>query len=53
MNSMKRQKDMTPEDEHPQLYSQEGEALYHQQKLDLELTVARIMSSLLQNWSLN
>ena len=31
---------------------QDGEALYSQQKQDLELTVAQIMSSLLQNSSL-
>ena len=31
----------------------EGEILYSQQKLDLELTVAQIMSSLLQNLELN
>ena len=30
-----------------------GEALYSQQKQDLELTVAQIMSSLLQNSGLN
>ena len=29
--------------------SEDGEALYSQQKQDLELTVAQIMSSLLQN----
>jgi len=32
--------------------AQDGEALYSQQKQDLELTVAQIMSSLLQNSSL-
>ena len=31
----------------------EGEILYSQQKQDLELTVAQIMSSLLQNLELN
>ena len=30
-----------------------GEGLYSQQKQDLELTVAQIMSSLLQNSNLN
>ena len=30
-----------------------GEALYSQQKQDLELTMAQIMSSLLQNSELN
>ena len=29
--------------------AKDGEALYSQQKLDLELTVAQIMNSLLQN----
>ena len=29
--------------------AEDGEALYSQQKQDLELTVAQIMSSLLQN----
>ena len=29
--------------------AQDGQALYSQQKQDLELTVAQIMSSLLQN----
>ena len=33
--------------------AQDGEALYSQQKQDLELTVAQIMSSLLQNSALN
>ena len=33
--------------------SKDGEALYGQQKQDLELTVAQIISSLLQNLSLN
>ena len=32
---------------------EEGEALYSQQKQDRELTVAQIMSSLLQNSDLN
>ena len=32
---------------------EDGEALYSQQKQDLELTVAQIMSSLLQNSDLN
>ena len=31
----------------------DGEALYSQQKQDLELTVAQILSSLLQNSDLN
>ena len=31
----------------------DGEALYGQQKQDLELTVAQIMNSLLQNSGLN
>ena len=31
----------------------DGEALYSQQKQDLELTVAQIISSLLQNSDLN
>ena len=31
----------------------DGEALYSQQKLDWELTVAQIMNSLLQNTGLN
>ena len=31
----------------------DGEALYSQQKQDLELTVAQIMNSLLQNSDLN
>ena len=35
------------------LSSQKGEALYSQQKQDQELTVAQIMSSLLQNSGLN
>ena len=29
--------------------AEDGEALYHQQKQDWELTVAQIMNSLLQN----
>ena len=33
--------------------AQDGEALYTQQKQDRELTVARIMNSLLQNLDLN
>ena len=33
--------------------AEEGEALYSQQKQDLKLTVAQIMSSLLQNSDLN
>ena len=33
--------------------SQDGEALYSQQKQDLELTVAQIMNSLLPNSDLN
>ena len=33
--------------------AKDGEALYSQQKQDLELTVAQIMSSLLQNSVLN
>ena len=33
--------------------SKDGEALYKQQKQDLELTVAQIMNSLLQNLDLN
>ena len=33
--------------------AEDGEALYSQQKQDRELTVAQIMSSLLQNWGLN
>ena len=33
--------------------AKDGEALYSQQKQDLELTVAQIMSFLLQNWDLN
>ena len=33
--------------------AEEGEALYCQQKQDLELTVAQIMSSVLQNTDLN
>ena len=33
--------------------SQDGEALYSQQKQDQELTVAQIMNSLLQNSALN
>ena len=32
---------------------EDGEALYNQQKQDLELTVAQIISSLLQNSWLN
>ena len=32
---------------------EDGETLYSQQKQDLELTVAQIMSSLLQNSGLN
>ena len=32
---------------------QDGETLYRQQKEDLELTVAQIMSSLLKNSDLN
>ena len=33
--------------------AEDGEALYSQQKQDLELTVVEIMSSLLQNSGLN
>ena len=33
--------------------AQSGEALYSQQKQDLELTVAQSMSSILQNSALN
>ena len=33
--------------------AEDGEALYSQQKQDLELTLAQIMSSLLQNPGLN
>ena len=33
--------------------AKDGEALYSQEKQDLELTVAQIMSSLLQNSDLN
>ena len=33
--------------------AEDGEALYSQQKQNLELTVAQIMSSLLQNSDLN
>ena len=33
--------------------AEDGEALYSQQKEDLELTVAQIMSTLLQNSDLN
>ena len=33
--------------------AQDGEALYSQQKQDQELTVAKIMSTLLQNLDLN
>ena len=33
--------------------ARDGEVLYHQQKQDLELTVAHIISSLLQNSGLN
>ena len=33
--------------------AEDGEALYSQQKQDQELTVAQIMSSLLQNSGLN
>ena len=33
--------------------AEDGEALYSQQKQDLELTVAQIISSLLQNAGLN
>ena len=33
--------------------AKDGEALYSQQKQDMELTVAQIMSSLLQNSDLN
>ena len=33
--------------------AEDGEALYSQQKQDLELTVAQIRSSLLQNSGLN
>ena len=33
--------------------AEDGEALYSQQKQDLELTVAKIMISLLQNSDLN
>ena len=35
------------------LAAEDGEALYSQQKQDLKLTVAQIMSSLLQNSGLN
>ena len=34
-------------------FAAEGEALYSQQNQDLELTVAQIMNSLLQNSDLN
>ena len=33
--------------------AENGEALYSQQKQDMELTVAQIMNSLLQNSGLN
>ena len=33
--------------------TKDGEALYSQQKQDLELTVAQVMNSLLQNSDLN
>ena len=33
--------------------AEDGEALYSQQKQDLEMTVAQIMNSLLQNSDLN
>ena len=33
--------------------AKDGEAVYSQQKQDLELTVAQLMSSLLQNSGLN
>ena len=33
--------------------AKDGESLYSQQKQDLEMTVAQIMSSLLQNSDLN
>ena len=33
--------------------AKDGEIIYNQQKQDLELTVAQIMSSLLQNSDLN
>ena len=33
--------------------AEDGEAIYSQKKQDLELTVAQIMSSLLQNTGLN
>ena len=33
--------------------AEDGETVYSQQKQDLELTVAQIMSSLLQNSDLN
>ena len=33
--------------------AEDGEALYSQQKQDLQLSVAQIMNSLLQNSSLN
>ena len=33
--------------------AKDGEALYSQQKQDLELTLAQVMSSLLQNSGLN
>ena len=39
--------------EHGHEHPEDGEALYHQQKLDLELTVAQIVSYLLQNSGLN
>ena len=35
------------------LAAKDGEALYNQQKQDLELTVAQIMNSLLPNSDLN
>ena len=35
------------------LAAKDGEALYSQEKQDLDLTVAQIMSSLLQNLDLN
>ena len=37
----------------PFFASEDGEALYSQQKQDQELTVAQIMNSLLQNSGLN
>ena len=38
---------------HILLTDEDGETLYSQQKQDLELTVAQIMNSLLQNSGLN